>query len=569
MIAVITSENTLKSVHRLRTLMEQAPGFVAVGRGPDFVFELANKAYYQLVGNREILGKTVRKALPELEDQDILEFLDQVYKTGKPFIGRAMPIQLRTHPNKPLVTRYVDFIYQPIFEKDNSVSGIFVQGHDVTEAHELSKQLNHQAAHDSLTGLLNRREFERQLEIAIGEFSENDAVHSLLHLDLDQFSLVNDTCGHQAGDEYLRVISMILISHIKSTDTFSRLGGDEFSLLLKNCPAQTAIRIAEDLRQAVKDVEFIWCNRVFGGSVSIGLVSFGDRTTTAAEILSAADSACFLAKEKGRNRVQVYCHEDDELIARWQQMDWVGRLRSAIKEDRIKLYAQKIQPLKEIKSAFDRYEVLMRLKDSDERIVPPMAFIPAAERYGLMPTIDRYIIEKVFAFLSSEKNRNDIPLCLSINLSGATLNDGTFSRYLQTLIDEKNIDPEKICFEITETTAVANLTRTADVIQELRQLGFSFALDDFGSGMSSFGYLKNLPVDYIKIDGIFIKHVLSDKVDAAMVEAIVKIATVMGIQTVAEFVENEKISNFLSTIGVDLGQGHGIHKPEPLGVLKR
>lgn len=554
---------------RLRALMEQAPGFVAVGRGPDLVFELANKAYYQLVGSREILGKPVRKALPELEGQGIFELLEQVYRSGKPFIGRAMPFQFEISPGKPLVTRYIDFIYQPIFEKDHSVSGIFVQGHDVTEAYELSQKLSHQATHDSLTGLFNRREFERQLESAIQELSGNDLTHSLLYLDLDQFKLVNDTCGHQAGDEYLRMISMVLTARIKPADTLARLGGDEFSLLLRHCPEHTALRIAEELRQAVKDVEFIWRDRIFGGSVSIGLISFGDSTTTMAGALSAADSACFLAKEKGRNRVQVYRHEDDELIARWRQMDWVGRLRSALKEDRIELHAQRIQALRVRDQALRRYEVLMRLRDDKGHLVPPMAFIPAAERYGLMPTIDKYIIEKVLAFLASESTQNDSSLCLSINLSGTTLSDESFFGYIERTIKEWKIDPDRICFEITETAAVANLASTSASIRDLKKLGFSFALDDFGSGMSSFGYLRHLPVDYLKIDGVFIKHILDDKIDAAMVEAIAKVASVMGIQTVAEYVENEDIAQLLATIGVDYGQGYGIQKPEPLRTLRR
>lgn len=549
---------------RLRALMEQAPGFVAIGRGPLHTFELANKAYYQLVGHRELLGKPVREALPELEGQGFYELLDQVYQSGKPFIGRAMPILFQQEPGAPLVERYIDFIYQPIFEQDGTVSGIFVQGHDVTEAYELSQQLSHQAEHDSLTGLLNRHAFGLQLEQAISDLSGRDSVHSLMYLDLDQFKLVNDTCGHRAGDEFLRLIGMILRANTKPIDTLARLGGDEFGLLLENCPAETAGRIAETLRQTVRDVEFIWQNRVFGGSVSIGLVSFGDPATNPADALSAADSACFLAKEKGRNRVQVYRQEDNELVARWREMDWAGRLRTALKEERIELYAQRIEPLSNGAGKATHHEILIRLRGDDGVMVPPMAFIPAAERYGLMPSIDRYVIEKAFTWLAEHSRSGQVPLFLSINLSGNTLNDESISSFISEAAYALGVHPAQVCFEITETAAVANLTQTARLIGEIKEFGFRFALDDFGSGMSSFGYLKYLPVDYLKIDGVFIRHVLADEVDAAMVEAIARVAGVMGIQTVAEYVESRAIRDLLARFGVDYGQGYAIHKPEPL-----
>ncbi|WP_324779467.1 sensor domain-containing protein [Thiobacillus sedimenti] len=554
---------------RLRALMEQAPGFVAVGRGNRHTFELANKAYYQLVGHRELLGKPVREALPELEGQGFYELLDQVYQSGKPFIGRAMPILFQQEPGSPLVERYIDFVYQPIFEQDGTVSGIFVQGHDVTEAHELSQKLSHQAAHDSLTGLFNRREFGLQVERAIKNLSGKHDGHSLMYLDLDQFKLVNDTCGHRAGDEFLRLISMVLNSKIKSTDILARLGGDEFGLLLENCPIETACHIAEELRQAIKDVEFIWQNRVFGGSVSIGLLSFSDPATSPADALSAADSACFLAKEKGRNRVQVYRQEDNELVARWREMDWVGRLRTALKEERIELYAQRIEALSSDAEKVAHHEILIRLRDDEGEMVPPMAFIPAAERYGLMPSIDRYVIEKAFAYLADENKPGGRPLLLSINLSGNTLNDEHIASFISKTAQASGVNPAQICFEITETAAVANLTHTASLIGEIKQHGFRFALDDFGSGMSSFGYLKYLPVDFLKIDGVFIKHILEDKVDAAMVEAIARVASVMGIQTVAEYVENDTVRKLLEEIGVDYGQGYGIHEPEPIRSMSR
>lgn len=548
---------------RLRALMDQAPGFVAVVRGPGHVFELANKACIQLIGRRDILGKPVRDALPELEGQGFFELLNQVYSSGEAFVGRAMPIDFEQVPGRPLVTRYIDFVYQPIREADSRVSGVFVQGHDVTEAHELSRELSYQASHDSLTGLCNRKEFEGQLQRAIDDLP-SAKVHSLLYLDLDQFKLVNDTCGHHAGDEFLRLISMVLSARIRPTDTLARLGGDEFGLLLEGCPGPTAERIAEELRQAINDLEFIWQDRVFGGSVSIGLVSIHDDTTGLNRALSSADSACFLAKEKGRNRIQVYHQEDDELVSRWRQMDVIGQLRTALKEEQFELYWQRIQPLTRSQGYSEYYEVLIRFRHPEGHMVPPMAFIPAAERYGLMPAIDRYVIRKVFEYLALRNREGRSLLFLSVNLSGTSLNDDGFIPFVIEMRDTFEVDTSQLCFEITETAAVANLSHTAELIKQLKQLGFAFALDDFGSGMSSFGYLKFLPVDYIKIDGVFIRNILDDEVDATMVEAIAKIAKVMGIRTVAEYVENDSVRALLAGIGVDYGQGYGIHKPEPL-----
>lgn len=552
---------------RLRSLMEQTPGFVTILSGPLHHFELANKAYYQLVGHRELLGKTVRDALPELEGQGFYELLDQVYQTGQAYIGRAVPIMFQHEPNAPLASRYVDFIYQPIAEPDGSVSGLFVQGHDVTETYQLSQKLSYQATHDSLTQLFNRQQFELLLVLAIKRLSGRASVHSLLYLDLDQFKLINDTCGHRAGDEFLRLIGMVLNANLQPGSTLARMSGDEFCVLLENCPEHIATRLAEELRQAVKDVEFVWQKRVFGGSCSIGLVSFSDPDTNPADAMSAADSACFLAKEKGRNRVQLYRWEDDELIARWREMDWMGRLITALREEQIELYAQKIVALSEAAEHAERYEILIRLKDDDGQTIPPMAFIPAAERYGMMPAIDQYVIKKAFAWLAQNNNQPAKALSLSINLSGNTLNDENIVSVISESMKTTGVDPTRICFEITETAAIANLIHTSSVVGELKKCGFRFALDDFGSGMSSFGYLKYLPVDYLKIDGVFIRHILEDKVDAAMVEAIAHVAGVMGIQTVAEYVENDAIKEFVAKIGVDFGQGYGIHKPEPLHSL--
>lgn len=548
---------------RLRQMVQQAPGFVAVGRGPLHVFELANAAYYSLVGHREILGKTVRDALPELAGQGFYELLDRVYQSGDPFIGRAMPIQVQPEPGGALVERHIDFIYQPIRDNDDQVTGIFVQGHDVSEAYALSREVSHQAAHDSLTGLVNRREFERRLRQAVDSL-QGESVHSMLYMDLDQFKIVNDTCGHSAGDELLRHVGTLLGARVSANDTLARLGGDEFGLLLEGCPEATAERIANELRELIGSIEFSWSKRVFACSISIGVKTFGAEVGNMEDVLSAADAACFLAKEKGRNRVQVHRSEDEEMTTRRREMDWSVRLREALRDDRFVLYAQNMVPLQARHPQRFRPEMLIRLRDTNGALVPPMAFIPAAERYGIMPAIDRWVITHALAYLATRNRERDDNIQISINLSGATLGDEGLAPFVEDLLQRSDVRPEQVVFEVTETSALVNLTATSKLLARLKKLGVSIALDDFGSGMSSLGYLKHLPVDILKIDGQFIRNIATDPVDRAMVEAIAGVASVMGLQTVAEFVETQEVMDILAGIGIDYAQGYGVHVPEPL-----
>lgn len=555
-----TNETLLAERSHLRRLFEQAPGFVCVLRGPEHVFELTNAAYCQLVGRQDLMGMTVREALPGLEGQGIYELLDRVYSTGKPFVGRAVRLLLPEGSQQHEV--YLDFVYQPIIDTGGNVTGIFVQGNDVTKAHQLACEIRHQASHDALTGLVNRGEFERQVSQVIKEAHLTGSQYALLYFDLDQFKVVNDTCGHGAGDELLRYLSAQLDEWSPYGSILARLGGDEFGLLIREESGGYAQRIAEELRELTAGLEFCWGKLRFGIPVSIGVMTFGEGMTLN-EILSTADSACFLAKEKGRNRVHVYSPDDDELSSRLREMSWISRLREALHEKRLVLHAQRIAPIRGDGDQ-DRWEVLIRLQEPDGSIVPPMAFIPAAERYNLMPLLDRYVVEKVFRHLENLPAAKRDRTTLSINLSGATLGDDDFLRFVQDLLTQYSVSPIRICFEITETMAVANLKQTAQLIHALRQLGFWFALDDFGSGMSSLGYLKHLPVDFIKIDGVFIKDIVKDRVDRAMVEAIAKVASVMGIQTIAEYVENDRILKLLGSLGVDFAQGYGVHRPEPL-----
>lgn len=579
----------------LQQLFQQAPGFVCVLRGPRHVFELANEACYRLTGHRHLIGRAVADCLPELVRQGFVDLLDRVLRTGEPYIGRGLPLALQRQPLGVLEQRYIDLVYQPIREPNGEISGTFVQGHDVTEACQLAQELSYQASHDPLTGLLNRREFVRRvtalLEADAGRPNDAEAIewltdlqpvpvidnepildgvqesrpHVLMYLDLDLFKIINDHCGHGAGNELLRQVSDLLRRHVRSSDILARLGGDEFALVLRRCPMHAAERVANQLRQAISDLVFIWQGRRYGVSISVGLAAFGVPLGVPFEVaLSQADAACFLAKEKGRNRVQIYRDGDDEAHRQLHDMDWASRLRDCLAEDRVVLYMQRIVGLQGEHTAAQAWEVLARLRDVDGTLVAPGAFIPAAERFGLMPALDRHIIRKAFATLHElpESQRRDARYF--INVSGRTLSQDDLSSFVQGLLLEfPTLRPEHICFEVTETAAVSNPTVTASAMQHLVDQGFRFALDDFGSGMLSFAYLRQLPVQYVKIDGEFVRDILHDPVDRAMVEAVAKVARLMGIQTVAEFVESAELLEHLAAMGVDYGQGFALHRPEP------
>ena len=433
---------------------------------------------------------------------------------------------------------------------------------------EFVERLSWQASHDALTGLVNRREFEIRLGTALDKLSRRPGEHSLMFLDLDQFKVVNDTCGHAAGDQLLKQTSTLLHETLGVSGLLARLGGDEFGVLLENCDANSAIGMAERLRLAVQELRFVWNGHVFSISASVGLVHVA-QADAMEETLRSADMACYMAKEKGRNRVQVYHPSDAELVERVGEMAWVQRIRNGLDEQRFCLFAQEIRSINKDEPDRSCVELLLRLHDEDGKLVQPGSFIPAAERYGLMPLIDRWVVRNAFTLLASRLNSSE-PVQLSscaINLSGATLSDDDFIDYVRRQFDLYRIPPGMICFEITETSAIANLSSAKRFIQALKKLGCRFSLDDFGTGMSSFSYLKHLPVDYIKIDGSFVTEMLNSKVDRAMVESIAHIARVMGKRTVAEFVESNEILQALREIGVDYGQGYAIGKPAPFETM--
>ena len=446
---------------------------------------------------------------------------------------------------------------------DGEVSGIVLALHDMTQERQYIANLSWQATHDALTGLANRREFELRLEQALNALARQGGRHSLMFLDLDQFKLVNDTCGHAAGDELLRHICAVLQSGLREGDTLARLGGDEFGVLLETCPPEQAERIAEHLRQTVQSLHFVWKGRPFVTTVSIGLVHINQPPGTLEASLRAADMACYMAKEKGRNRVQVYHADDSELSMRFGEMAWIQRLHVALEENRFCLYAQEIAALKP-EAGPGHLEILLRLHDESGRTILPDSFIPAAERYGLMTALDRWVVRNVFQVIRQcldEQRSGPLAMC-AINLSGTSIGDDKFLDYLQRQFNEYRIPPRMICFEITETSAIANLGSAIRFINELKGLGCKFSLDDFCAGMSSFAYLKHLPVDFLKIDGSFVKDMLDDPINRAMVEVINHIGHVMGKRTIAEFVETPLIEQALQEIGVDYAQGYLIERPQ-------
>ncbi len=460
----------------------------------------------------------------------------------------------------------IELTAAPIRDRTRQIIGAVIVLHDLTEMRGLARKISYQATHDALTGLVNRLEFERRLEHLLTGAKEHGHEHALCYIDLDQFKVVNDTCGHIAGDELLRQLATLLQGKIRSRDTLARLGGDEFGVLLGDCPLQQGRFIADLLCQTVNDFRFVWNDKTFEVGASIGLVAINSQSETAVELLSAADAACYAAKDKGRNRVYTYTPDDKELKRRQGEMQWVSHIKKAFDESRFQLYRQRIMPVSDRPDAAEHYEILIRMKDHKGRVVLPMAFIPAAERYNLMPAIDKWVIETVFSLCAAQrKERPDAPpVTYAINLSGTSLGEENFLSYVKERFAVHAVPPEIICFEITETAAIANMSKAILFMNELKELGCRFSLDDFGSGLSSFAYLKNLPVDYLKIDGSFVRDMLDDPIDYAMVESINNIGHVMGIETVAESVEDPRLMEALRTLKVDYAQGFGIERPRPL-----
>lgn len=551
--------------HQLSLLLESTgEGIFGVDTNGDCIF--VNHAAAEILGfsREELIGKRMHPLThhshadgSSYEEQDCPIYA--AFKTGEP-----RRIQNELFWRKDGSSFPVEYSAYPIRDGDN-MTGTVTVFHDVSESQAIARKMSFLATHDTLTGLLNRYAFEQQLADALATVaSEANTSHALCYMDLDQFKVINDTCGHVAGDAMLQMIAHLIQRTLRRGDIIARLGGDEFALLLNDCPVEQAERLGQKICDVVREFRFTWEDKSFATGVSIGVVRIDSDSESTPNVMSAADSACYVAKEMGRNRVYVHGGQDEEVARHQGEMQWVAEIRAAIDEHRLCLHSQSIVPLDPTDVDKTHFEVLLRMKGRDGQYIMPGAFLPAAERYDLMPMLDRWVIDTTLSWIAEAPQIMAGMAFCAINLSGQSLADDRLADYILDELDLLRVPADKVCFEITETAAVGRLDQALQFIGRLKKRGIRFALDDFGTGMSSFAYLKTLPVDYVKIDGSFIKDMLDDPVDRAMVASINEIGHLMGLATIAEYVENDEIKQMLIEMGVDYAQGFGIARPEPL-----
>jgi diguanylate cyclase (GGDEF)-like protein/PAS domain S-box-containing protein len=493
---------------------------------------------------RRILGDPVRQALT----------------SGSPVnLSRRAMLLARANGNE----RSIELSAAPVRNAAKELIGAVVMLHDISELRGLARQMSYQATHDALTGLVNRREFERRLEEAIGSGHRGDGQHVLCYLDLDRFKLVNDTSGHLAGDSMLREVAKLLRDAVRDSDTVGRLGGDEFGTLLIGCPLDKARQIADDLCRAVNDYRFVWKDKIFNIGVSVGLVEISRESGNIEELLAAADTACYVAKKQGSGRVVVYSARDEAHARHTGEIQWLQRLQSALKDNRFHLYHQVIVPAHEAEGG-PAMEVLIRLQDEAGNELAPADFMRAAERYRLMGLVDRWVVQTTLAALGRGAIAVPENRSVAINISGQTLGDTQFLEFVVECFDSTGAAPAQVCFEITESAVIANLEHARRFVGVLHGMGCQFALDDFGSGVGSFSNLKTLPLDYLKIDGSFMRNLARDTVNQAMVTAMIKLARTLNFRVIAEQVEDTAAVEAARKIGVDFLQGYAVGRPQPL-----
>jgi Amt family ammonium transporter len=525
--------------------------------------EFANLAAEGMTGyhNRQMVGRRLTEVY-------------QIFDESNPEKHPLDFEQIINGEEKPLVLKHREGLSLPVQQsithlkdEEGSLESTVLVFKDTSQSRKLAAQLSWQSSHDPVTRLYNRSEFDRQLAALLHQPVDTQRGHCLLYLDVDRFTIVNDNCGHAAGDELLRQLASLMKQSIRNSDLLARMGGDEFGILLTQCSLDAALRIADNIRRSIQGFRFVYGDKSFSQSVSIGMVAINDQSKDLKQILSFADSACFSAKEEGRNKVHIYDPLGSSAAKRHGEAKWVTQIRSALDQDRFTLFVQPIKSLQQ-EGASEHVEVLIRMLDESGGLILPGAFIPAAERFDLMPSVDRWVVDRLFRFIDDNRDA-----CLAagrryfINLSGHSLCDEDVLQMILDRIKDYDIPQGMLCFEVTETAAISNLTSAEHFMRTLQRFGCEFALDDFGSGLSSFGYLKHLPVEYLKIDGAFVKEMLDNLIDDSMVDAINRIGHIMGLETIAEFVENDQVLHRLKSIGIDYAQGYGICRPYPIEQL--
>jgi len=521
--------------------------------------EFINNAAEQLLGYslNEVYGKEFSQIFVLVDETDPSNIKKPVeYCLDNPTAGKLSETTMLLHHNGTPIS--INTTAASIHNSSSQLIGVVLVLRDISKERKLVRKIAHQATHDELTGLTNRRGFETQLQYAIDNRRSDAIQYSFCYIDLDEFKVVNDTCGHTAGDELLKLISSKIKKHIRKDDVLARLGGDEFGILLTNCDIKVAEKIANSIRAEVKKTQFLWDSKLFTVGASIGLVFIDNHTESITDVLSAADSACYIAKDNGRDTVHIYTPDDEAIAEHIGLMQWPTRIRSALQEHNFVLYKQLITPTKPDETR-PITEFLIRLKSDDGDMIPPMAFIPAAERYNLMHEIDCWVIKHA---ISEIETLGITDMLYSINISGQSLGKADLYEYIAKNITHTGINPNQLCFEITETAAITNQESALTLITQLKKLGCSFALDDFGTGLSSFSYLKSLPVDILKIDGVFIRNMVTDKIDQSLVKTINQIGHELNLKTIAEWVESDESKTLLTEMGVDYLQGYYIKEPE-------
>jgi len=531
----------------------------------DGCIEYANPKFCEITGytEDELIGHTPSLLRSPGRSKGVYKDLWKTIKSGKPWSGEHQ--NKRKDGSLYWGRSTISCVYGND-GNDGDMSHYVMVQNDITREYELNVQLNYQASHDALTDLINRAEFERRMKRLLSEKTTPDIKHAFCFMDLDQFKIINDTCGHHAGDQLLRQIAQLLQTSVRKRDTLARLGGDEFALLMEHCSLDKAQDVAYAMLDSVKDYRFYWKGQTFQIGISIGLVEIEPSSATVEEFMKQADAACYVAKRLGRNRIHLYCPDDTELVRRYGEVHWLGLINKAFNEDHFKLYAQPIRSFGN-NPEHVHYELLLRMQGDDGEIITPERFLPAAERYGLMPKLDSWVIETALNKLAESAAFMSRVEFVSINLSGASMSNNNILKVIESAINRSCYAPDKFCFEITETAAISNMVAAVEMANNLKALGCRLALDDFGTGLSSFSYLKSLPVDYLKVDGMFIKDIANDSFNEAMVKSINDISHVMHIRTIAEFVEDVETSDMLQMMGVDYGQGFYLGRPELLDDL--